>query len=359
MTAVQEAMNIIDSPESQDAFSSTFSFLQMSATIRRVHGHSTRQRVGEVLRQAAARTGSTQLAALASQARVDVFAKVKASIDKMMEHLKQQMKDETKQRDYCIQELNSNAEQTEDLQKHKADLVQQKDQLETAIETLQREISEAQAELHDTLVSMKRASEDRGSENMDFQRTVADQQATQKILGSAVDRLQEFYAKKALLQQKSLLKVGGKRQEPGAAVPDQPPAHKAYEKSGQSNQVIEMITNVIHDAALLEQDATNTEQKAEEAYETFMSDANKAADKLRREIAERNGLHAQRDQELRDTKEAISDTLQELERLMATAAELHKSCDFFIDNFSVREHAMADEIEALDEAKAVMSGMVF
>jgi len=357
MSAVQEAINIIDSPEAQEAFSGTFSkgFLQMSATTRRVHGHDTRQRVGQVLRAAALRSGSAQLAALASRAQVDVFEKVKAAIDKMVAQLKQQLSDETKQRDYCIKELDSNTRQTEDLDKHKEDLIQQKDELETAIDNLKREIEEATSELHDTLVSMKRAGEDRGEENKEFQTTVADHQATQRILGDAVSRLQEFYAKKALLQ-KSLLKAGSKRQEPGAAAPAQPPAHKEYRKSGSSNTVIEMINNVIHDAALLEQEANMSEQKAQEAYETFMSDANVAVGKLQREIAEKNGLRAQRDQELRDTSEAISDSLDELERLSATAADLHKSCDFFLDNFTVRQQAMADEIEALGEAKAVMSG---
>ena len=35
---------------------------------------------------------------------------------------------------------------------------------------------------------------------------------------------------------------------------------------------------------------------------------------------------------------------------------LHKECDFFVKNFEVRQKALADEIEALGQAAAILSG---
>ena len=48
-----------------------------------------------------------------------------------------------------------------------------------------------------------------------------------------------------------------------------------------------------------------------------------------------------------------------LEQLANENADLHKSCDFTLKNFDVRQEAMSQEIEALNQAKAVLSGADF
>ena len=35
---------------------------------------------------------------------------------------------------------------------------------------------------------------------------------------------------------------------------------------------------------------------------------------------------------------------------------LHEECDFFVKNFEVRQKALTDEIEALGQAEAILSG---
>jgi len=46
----------------------------------------------------------------------------------------------------------------------------------------------------------------------------------------------------------------------------------------------------------------------------------------------------------------------ELEDLSNYNAELHTSCDFIIKNFDIRQTARDEEIEALKQAKAILSG---
>merc|ERR1719321_773502 len=77
-------------------------------------------------------------------------------------------------------------------------------------------------EIKDTQIEMKKASENRESENKEFQETVAYQRATQEILKKAVERLGEFYNKKAALAQTG--------QVPGAAAPPPPPGFGEYKK---------------------------------------------------------------------------------------------------------------------------------
>merc|ERR1719409_2192042 len=49
----------------------------------------------------------------------------------------------------------------------------------------------------------------------------------------------------------------------------------------------------------------------------------------------------------------------ELEQLSNYNAELHQSCDFVVKNFEVRQTARQEEVEALKQAKAILSGAKF
>merc|ERR1719235_519272 len=49
----------------------------------------------------------------------------------------------------------------------------------------------------------------------------------------------------------------------------------------------------------------------------------------------------------------------ELEQLSNYNAELHQSCDFVMKNFEIRQTARDEEVEALKQAKAILSGAKF
>merc|ERR1711976_932320 len=124
------------------------------------------------------------------------------------------------------------------------------------IDTFTKQIAEMQ-------VQMKRAGEDREKQNKEFQQTVADQRATQKLLNAALEILKGFYEKKeaALLQQ-----------EP--AGPPPPPGFKEYKKNAAAGGVMGMIQQIINDAKAMEADAIRSEEDAQKAYEDFVKETN-------------------------------------------------------------------------------------
>merc|ERR1719456_1688697 len=131
-----------------------------------------------------------------------------------------------------------------------------------------RTINQLKAEIADLQVQMKRASEDREKENKDFQTTVADQRATQKLLAGALSILKGFYDKTALVQKSA----GKGKQEP--AGPPPPPGFKAYSNNAQSGGVMAMIQQIIDDAKAMETDALKAEEQAQIAYESFVTETN-------------------------------------------------------------------------------------
>jgi len=60
--------------------------------------------------------------------------------------------------------------------------------------------------------------------------------------------------------------------------------------------------------------------------------------------------------DLSTAEKNLADTMTELEQLSNEKADLHKSCDFTVKNFDVRQEARGEEIEALKQAKAILSG---
>jgi len=74
---------------------------------------------------------------------------------------------------------------------------------------------------------------------------------------------------------------------------------------------------------------------------------NKSAEKAK---AEEDKTQAETDKE---------NVMLELEQLANEAADLHKTCDFVMENFDIRQSARDQEIEGLKKAKAILSGAKF
>jgi len=58
-------------------------------------------------------------------------------------------------------------------------------------------------------------------------------------------------------------------------------------------------------------------------------------------------------------EQTLDSTETELEQLANAKADLHKACDFVLKNFDIRQEARDQEVEALRQAKAILSGADF
>merc|ERR1719172_183541 len=141
---------------------------------------------------------------LALKVKLDSFTRVKKAIDDMVAQLLKEKQDEIKLRDFCIEGFNENERNTERKEREKKDLTELIDDLTMQIDQLAKAIETLKAEIQEMQVQLKRAGEDREKENKEFQQTVADQRATQKLLAQALSVLKGFYEKGAALVQVSL-----------------------------------------------------------------------------------------------------------------------------------------------------------
>merc|ERR1712154_667405 len=112
----------------------------------------------------------------------------------------------------------------------------------------------------------------------------------------------------------------------------------------------------INDAKAMEAETIRAEEDAQKAYEDFVKDTNNSIEAKNKDITNKSESRAKAESELVEAKEAA---MLELEQLSNYNAQLHQSCDFVQKNFEVRQTARDEEVEALRQAKAILSGAKF
>jgi len=342
--AVSEALSILSSDDAHDTFTKTFNFMQVQEV-------SKRDAAASLLLKAAKQYGNPQLVSLSTRVRLDVFTKVNAAIDDMVGSLEKEKADDIKHKDFCVAGLHSN-EKAQELKSRDIDEVGAKiADLKSTIDEYGKSISELQAEIAEMQKQMKRAGEDRELENHDFQTTIADQRETQRLLTSALNVLKAVYAKKFI--QTSAMK----KQEP--AGPPPPPGFATYEKAGGAGGVLGMLEQIIADTKTLEKDAVQAESDSQKAYEAFVKDTNKSIEEKNRDITSKTTSKAQAESDKTASEEQEESDMNEQQMNKNEEADLHKSCDFTLQNFDIRQAALTQEIEALNQAKAILAGSKF
>merc|ERR1719364_538281 len=348
MEACSKALAVLSSDDAHDLFTKTFnpSLLQKENAM-----HSERRnQASKLLSSVAKKLQNPRLATLATKVRLDAFTRVKKAIDDLVAQLLKEKEDEIKHKDFCVEEFNTNELQTEKKEHEKSDLTAKIEDLELTIKQLTEAIDQLKAEIAEMQVQLKRAGEDREKENKEFQMTVADQRATQKLLTAALNILKGFYEKKA---KAALLQ----KQEP--AGPPPPPGFEAYKKNAAAPGVMGMIQQIINDAKAMEAETIRSEEDAQKAYEDFVKDTNHPSRKKSKDIVNKSESKAKAEADLVEAKENKEAVMLELEQLANYKAELHSSCDFVMKNFEIRQTARDEEIEALKQAKAILSGAKF
>jgi len=354
--AVQDTINIVNSDESFDNFSKTVnSFVQLSGGATAKQQQVLLRRVSSMLAEVGTRIQSPRLSLMAAAAQLDAFTEVKAEIDKMVTEMTKQQQDEIDHRDWCIKEMNDNKRDTAAAYDKKSGLETKIADLKKSIETMTSEIDASTKAIAETQESMKRGSEIREGEDADYQQTMQDQRLTQMILKKALARMKEVY----LLQQRAR-KPGAPHIQTSATHTDPgngPARFDKYEKNAGGGKVVSMLEEIIADSVKAENDAMAAEEDAQTAYEQMMKQSNDMILAASKKINDLKEARATATGDLIMAKEDFKQTIVELGDLNDTMSGLVKACKYILDNFDARQAARAAEIDALKEAKAILSGM--
>merc|ERR1740121_2500919 len=357
--ALTETLKILAEDEARATFSrsslgnASLSFVQKSISdAGRLDSQLEAQdRAAEVAMQRIAKVAQKNkdwaLVSLAVRARLDSFTKVIEVMDKMLAELQAQQKREYQKWESC----KTNIDKTEDditvKTQEKKDLDETHTSLVDKLATLSKDTETLKKEVAEDERSLKDAGEDRKAENQLYQTSVMDQRAAVNILKKALERLKAFYAAEGAFAQT--------RQEPGAAAPPPPPAGRAYEKSAGASGVMQIIS----DAESAEKELDVSENAAQKRYAELVRDLTTSIEANRNAIEEKASQAASTEVEKSETEEAQLSNGEELEGLGKLLKSHHLECDFLLKYFDVRQQARAEEMDAITDAKAILSGADF
>merc|ERR550537_1117827 len=120
-----------------------------------------------------------------------------------------------------------------------------------------------------------------------------------------------------------------------------------------------MMQSIIDDSKAMDAEAIRGEEDSQKAYEEFVVDSNNSIEQKTKDITSKSDMKAKAEGDKVEAETELETTMGEIEQLMNENADLHKSCDFTLKNFELRQGARDDEIEALKQALAMFSGASF
>lgn len=352
LVALADVIDILTSDDARDLFAKSVgtSFLQVSTREKDRRADKALKHLASV----AQKTKNWALLSLVTTARLDAFTKVKEAMDKLMKELKVQQQEEVEKHDLCNKEIDETEDNIKVGQNEKKDLEETNRDLTNTLETLAEDITTLKKEVADMEVSLKQAGINRKDENQMFQQQVADQRATVKVLNMALDRLKEFYTPGSAFAQ-----IRSHQPVPGAAVAAPPPKPGGYEKSAGAGGVMQLLAKIISEAEQEEKELELDENQAQKLYGRFVSETTASIEADRESIAEKEKQTAETSSSLSSTKESQLANDAQLENLNNLLSGLHADCDYVIKYFDIRQKYRQEEMDAIDEAYAILSGANF
>eukprot|EP00931_Biecheleriopsis_adriatica_P061791 TRINITY_DN37172_c0_g1_i2.p1 TRINITY_DN37172_c0_g1~~TRINITY_DN37172_c0_g1_i2.p1 ORF type:complete len:617 (-),score=202.77 TRINITY_DN37172_c0_g1_i2:112-1962(-) len=248
LDSVRKVIEILDSDDAFALFGKTYSFLQQSAMDSRI------KRATETLLKAGRHQNDKRLISLAATAGVKGLEKVIAAIGEMKVALKKEQEDEVKKRDFCIGAFNDNKVKAAEVAAAKDGLSKEVDIIKLKANTAATEVSALKAKIETAEKEMQTAKEDYSKEQQDFDSTIADQKAAQRLLKKASEVMKQTYL--------SFLQV----QRQNASEPDAESAPKEVKKKEQGNRILTLLEKVILDTKTMEEETSRAKQSATNDY---------------------------------------------------------------------------------------------
>jgi len=390
LVALADTIKVLNDDDALELFKKTLgsgasSFMQVS-----VSAASARNAAAAKL-QSVARSARMDLLLLALRGKKIGFDKVIGMIDEMVAALKKEQADDDDKKEYCGAQFDSTDDKKKALTKTISDEAAAVEEAKQAIATLKDEIAALDAGIKALDKDVSDATDNRKAENEDFKALIASNSAAVELLAFAKNRLNKFYNPKLYkappkvelsAEDRIVVNNGGTlapapaaggiagtgitvlsqvsahgRDANKVAPPPPPETFGAYKKQSEGNSgVLAMIDLLVQDLEKEMTEAKTEEKDAQADYEQMMKDsaAKRTADA--RTMSEKAKTKADVEADLEAHTSAHAAASNELKATLEYDAQLHAECDWLLQYFDVRKEARASEIDALGNAKAVLSG---
>eukprot|EP00747_Dinoflagellata_sp_TGD_P182767 gnl/TRDRNA2_/TRDRNA2_37145_c0_seq1.p1 gnl/TRDRNA2_/TRDRNA2_37145_c0~~gnl/TRDRNA2_/TRDRNA2_37145_c0_seq1.p1 ORF type:complete len:621 (+),score=227.87 gnl/TRDRNA2_/TRDRNA2_37145_c0_seq1:219-1865(+) len=282
------------------------------------------------------------------------FDKVIKMIDEMKAQMKVDQADDDEKKVYCEKELDKSEDKKKELTLNAGDLDTALADTQESIDGIKAEIEALDDGIRELDKQVEDATEQRKKENEAFEALMASNTAAKDLLETAKSRLMKGLS---FVQTQAQTETDSDSDSDEDADAGASSRAKLLNRAG--NQVTEMMDDMIADLDKEMAVAKIDEKDAQEDYEKLMKDCSdkRAEDALT--ITDKEGAVAEFETQLEAHKADKQSVLENLIKTGEYIGGLHKECDWLLENYDERKKARATEAEAMDKAKAVLSGADF
>jgi len=385
LAALADTIKVLNDDDALELFKKTLpgasaSFLQIQVSASAMKSRALAL-IQEAQTSSVQRRPALDFISLALRGKKIGFEKIIGMIDDLVKELKIEQEEDEKKKEYCAAEFDKSEDKHKVLTKSISDLESAIAESEEGITTTKAEIEALSDGIRALDKSVAEATEQRKEENEEYTALMAGNTAAKELLAFAKNRLNKFYnpklykppAKAELsAEDQATLAAGGTlapTEAPGGiagtgvtvlaqADPGPPPESiKAYSKKGEeSNGIIAMIDMLMKD---LDKEMTQAELEEKDGqgdYEEFMKDSATKRAEDSKTMTDKEGALADLETGLGQQKSDKAQAEKDLGALNEYIHSLHLECDWLIKYFDMRKEARTNEIDALEKAKAVLSG---
>jgi septal ring factor EnvC (AmiA/AmiB activator) len=393
LSALADTIKLLNDDDALELFKKTLPSASASLVQVQVSQRAQRAKALAAIKKAAQGISSSprrsrlDLIALALAGKAKGFEKVIGMIDTMVASLKQEQLDDDHKKEYCDAEFDLSDDSKKSLERKVSDLEKAIEVAESGIATSKEEIAALEAGIKELDKSVAEATEQRKEENEDYKDLMASDSAAKELLGIAKNRLNKFYSPKLYKAPPKVELSASDRimvSEGIAMAPTMPPggiagtgvtvfaqvsAHKhsvapppppetfgAYVKAGETSGVMKLVDMLVADLDKDMTEATTTEKDSQADYEILMKDSAAQRAEDSKLLTEKESTKASLEEDLDTASEDKAGTTKELTATLQYIHSLHLECDWLLKYFDVRKEARASEVDALGNAKAVLSG---
>merc|ERR1719473_806085 len=314
---------------------------------------------------------------LASKGKVQKFEEIKKMIDDMVVLLGKEQKDDDKHKDFCRDEFDRTADEEAAAKEKVAAITATIEEDTDGLAQLTEEIATLQQEIKDIDKAVAQATEQRKEEHEEYTNAAQMSQAAIQLVDKAKNRLKKFYQPsfvetKAEPQESEdgtlfsssfvQIKSHSRSKDSMDESDDQPEAPETFsgevKKNEKSAGVIGMMDGIMRELETDMKDAEYEEKTAQEDYAKLMGESQATRVQNTKSIADKEGTKADLEAKLVTDKDTARSNAEELANVQTAISDLHGTCDFIVQNYDLRKEARTNEIDALKNAKAMLSGAV-
>jgi len=382
ITAISEAIAILNDDDALDVFKKAvpaalvqqaqLGFLQRSGTQA-----STMRKAQAILEHVAGRSShksimKLMLFSLSSKLKYHAkhretftalkFEEVTKMVDDMVTIEGKEQTEDDHQFPWCNGEFDKSANEDKNEKSEIAVLSATVDEEQDQIADLKEAIKTLTGEIAELDKAVAEATEQRKFEHEDYLDAL---QLTQTALGlveKAKNRMNKFYNPTQYKEAPSFVQLRvetfahrGSRVAP----PPAPETFGDYEKkSGKSSGVIALMDEIIEE---LENDTKNAEYEektAQKDYEELMTESKETRSEKMKGITDKEAAKAQISAKKQIVQEKLKGDFQDVDSIAEYVGNLHKECDFILQNYETRKDSRHQEIEGLKNAKAMLAGAI-